>query len=171
MPAALTNDRNQVFRISEGSEGVRETLVLMRSIVRKAKSDPLVITTARSITRMVPQKNWRGEVEALFRFVRDRIRYVMDPNDVEALSTPERLLSIGAGDCDDKATLLAALLEAIGHPSRFVAVWFEPGSLTHVYVEAKIGQDWIPLETTEMIAMGRLPFDPASVKNRAVVHN
>lgn len=162
---------DQFYRISEGVEGVRETLALMRSIVRKAKGDPAVVATARSLTRMVPQKNWRGEVEALFRFVRDRIRYVMDPNDVEYLSTPSRLIEMGAGDCDDKATLLASLLESIGHPSRFVAVGFEPGALTHVYVEARIGPDWVPLETTEMIAMGRLPFNPASVKNRAVVHN
>lgn len=159
------------YRISPGVEGIRETLVLMRSIVRKSKSDPVVIEAARSITSHLAPKDWAGEVRALFSFVRDRVRYVMDPNGVETLATPARLLRTKTGDCDDKVTLLASLLEAIGHPTRFVAVGFEPGALTHVYLETKIKDVWIPLETTEPVAMGELPFAQFEVKNRYVIHN
>ena len=159
------------YRISTGIEGVRETMVLMRSIVRKAKADPAVILKARALTGAVRGKDWFGEAAALHRYVRDSIRYVMDPAGVETLSTPARLMEIGAGDCDDKATLLAALLESINHPTRFVAIGLTGGTLEHVYVETKIGDDWIPLETTEPVAAGALPFAPDEVKNRYVVHN
>ena len=159
------------YRISTGVEGVRETMALMRSIVRKGKADPAVIVKARSLTAFAGAKDWRAEVAALHRYVRDSIRYVMDPNGVETLSTPARLIEIGAGDCDDKATLLAALLEAVGHPTRFVAIGLSGGTLDHVYVETKIGDTWIPLETTEPVEAGELPFAPDEVKNRYVVHN
>lgn len=159
------------YRISPGVEGVRETLVLMRSIVRQSKADPTVIVAAREMTSHLASKNWNGEIAALFSFVRDRVRYVLDPNGVETLATPARLLRERTGDCDDKVTLLAALLEAIGHPTRFVAVGFSPGALTHVYLETKAGNAWIPLETTEAVQMGELPFAAAEVKNRYVIHN
>ena len=159
------------YRISPGVEGVRETLVLMRSIVRKSKADPVVIQTARNLTAHLAPKNWQGEIAALFSFVRDRIRYVLDPNDVETLSSPRHLLKNRSGDCDDLVTLLAALLEAIGHPTRFVAVGFQPGALTHVYLETKAGDAWIALETTEQVAMGELPFARNEVKNRYIVTN
>lgn len=162
---------NYTFRISPGIEGIRETLALMRSIVRRSKADPRIVMKARLLTQHCAAKDWRGETNACFLFVRDRIRYIMDPVDVEALTTPTRLMDIGQGDCDDKATLLCALLESIGHPTRFVAIGFEPGALSHVYVETRLGATWIPLETTERVAMGELPFDPATVKNRYTVHN
>ena len=167
----MDNGVSYVYRISPGVEGIRETLVLMRSIVRQSKADPAVIEAARNLTAHLPPKNWSGEVNALFSFVRDKIRYVLDPNDVETLATPARLLRDRSGDCDDKVTLLAALLEAIGHPTRFVAVGFAPGALTHVYLETKMGDAWIPLETTEPVAMGELPFAPLEVKNRYMIHN
>lgn len=159
------------YRISPGVEGVRETMVLMRSIVRKAKADPAVIEKARSLTGFLGNKDWRGEVTALHRYVRDSIRYVMDPNGVEMLTTPMRLIEIGAGDCDDKSILLASLLESVNHPTRFVAVGLSSGTLEHVYVETKVGDAWIPLETTEPIEAGELPFGPDEVKNRYVIHN
>ncbi len=104
----------------------------------------------------------------LHRFVRDRIRYVRDVRGVETLHTPLALLQLGQGDCDDKATLLACLLESIGHKTRFAAVGFEPGRLSHVLTEARIGARWCPMETTEPVDMG---WYPPGVKSRMVIHN
>ena len=160
------------YRISEGTEGVRETLAIMRSIARRYRSDPSIVEYARRLVMGVPQKDWLGQVRKIFYFVRDRIRYVQDPNEVETLSTPEYLLAnmSAGGDCDDKSVLLATLLEASGHPARFRAVGFEGGALTHVYVETKLGERWIPLDTTESLDAGELMFDPREVKNSSTVH-
>ena len=160
------------YRISEGALGVRETLALMRAIVRRYRADPNMIAYARQLLIGVPQKDWMGEIRKIFYFVRDRIRYVQDPNDVETLSTPDYLLANmnAGGDCDDKSVLLATLLEASGHPARFRAVGFEGGALTHVYVETKLGERWIPLDTTESLDAGELMFDPREVKNSSTVH-
>jgi transglutaminase-like putative cysteine protease len=130
-----------------------------------------VIVKARGIVDFLAPKDWTGQVKAIHRYVRDQIRYVMDPAGIETLSTPMRLIEIGAGDCDDKSILLASLLEAVNHPTRFVAIGMSGGTLEHVYVETKIGDEWIPLETTEPMEAGILPFAPEEVKNRYVIHN
>jgi len=106
----------------------------------------------------------------LYRFVRDSIRYVQDVNEIETVQEPQKTLEFGAGDCDDKATLLAALLESIGHPTRFVAIGFEPGIFSHVYVESRIGDSWVAMETTEPVEMGWEP-DPSLIRARMVHYN
>ena len=34
------------------------------------------------------------------------------------------------------------------HPTRFIAAGYNGGALVHVYAETKIGNRWLPLETT-----------------------
>lgn len=105
--------------------------------------------------RGLRQKDYEGEARRLHAFVRDQVRYVKDTNGVELLHDPVTLLQIGAGDCDDKAILLAALLESIGHTARFRAVAFEPEAWAHVWVQDWLGGRWLDLEPTEPIAFGR----------------
>jgi transglutaminase-like putative cysteine protease len=113
-------------------------------------------------------KDWIGELRALFNFVRDRIRYVKDVRGLETLQTPPATLEVGQGDCDDKSTLLAALLESIGHPTRFVAVGFvQPGRYSHVYVESRAGSRWIALDATMPHDAGWMP--PGAVA-RLIIH-
>lgn len=102
------------------------------------------------------QKDFAGEARRLLEYVRDNIRYVRDIADVETLHDPVTLLKVGAGDCDDKAILLAALLLSIGHDRlRFVAAAFEPGQFSHVWLQDEVYGKWIDLEPTEPIAYGR----------------
>lgn len=100
------------------------------------------------------QKDFLGEARRLSDWVRDRIRYVKDTDDVEIIAEPVALLSIGAGDCDDKATLLAALLLAIGHTPRFIALAQVPGEYAHVWVQDRLDGRWVDLETTEPLPFG-----------------
>lgn len=153
--------------IPSGSAGTSTTLDLMVKITREAKKHLPVRLLALSLVKNNSQKDYRGEVRDLHRFVRDEIRYVKDVNGVETLQVPEKTLEFKQGDCDDKSMLLAALLESIGHPTRFVAVGFAPKTYAHVYVETKIGDKWYPLETTEPWEAGR---GPDGVVNRMVRH-
>jgi len=103
------------------------------------------------------QKDYAGEVAALHAYVRDQVRYVRDIDGVETLQTPEQTLNLGQGDCDDKSTLLAAMLASLGHKARFEAVGFQPGRYSHVFVSAKLRDKWVPLETTLPVPMGWAP--------------
>ncbi|MES9901018.1 MAG: transglutaminase-like domain-containing protein [Sedimenticola sp.] len=154
--------------IASGPEGVYQTLKIMKQLVRAGKKDIVVRSKALELTRNLNQKDWLGEVKSLHRFVRDNIRYIKDIRDVETVAYPDITLQQGQGDCDDKSVLLASLLESIGHPTRFVAVGFRPHNYSHVYLETKIGNTWLGLETTEPVEVG---WQPKGVMARMEIFN
>ncbi len=106
----------------------------------------------------IPPKHWRSEIEALFNFVRNKVRYTRDVRGVETVQTPVKTLEYRAGDCDDMVTLLAALLESIGFETRFVAMGIVPGHFQHVFLEAQLPSgEWMSLDPTEPVRAGWRP--------------
>jgi transglutaminase-like putative cysteine protease len=148
--------------IATGPAGIRDTLRRMARIVRTYRRDATIRQLAVEIRQnaRVPGKDFRGEARALWQFVRSYITYVRDVREVETLQTPPLVLKNRAGDCDDQAMLLASLLEALGHPTKFVALGFDaPDHYTHVLTETRIGNRWVPLETTVDKPFGWSPPD------------
>ena len=168
----MTHQTATLARIPDGAAGTRATLDIMRQFVRRYKKTLPVRNLALSLIRDVPgHKDWVGQIKKLHRYVQDQIQYVRDINGVETVQTPLVTLENRQGDCDDQSVLLAALLESIGHPTRFVAIkqtFFGP--FVHVYTETKIGHgpnSWQPLETTEKMK----PFAPMRFADRMIVNN
>ena len=90
---------------------------------------------------------------AIFRYVRDRIRFVPDPVGVQAVQSPRATLGFGAGNCAQRATLLAAMARSIGIPAalRFRVIAAHPRfprQFSHVYVVASLGGKQIALDPT-----------------------
>lgn len=164
----LRRPTSQLEIIPSGAAGVRATLYKMQKLVRGYKKTLPIRTLALNLVKHLPQKDFSGEVRALHAFVRDRIRYVKDIQNVETIHTPERILAYGQGDCDDKSILLATLLASIGHRTRFVAVGFRPNTYQHVFVETHLKRGWVPLETTEPVDAG---WQPKNIQARMVVNN
>ena len=156
--------------IPPGAAGTRATLQLMSQFVRRYKKTlPLRELALAIVDRVGGSKNFSGEVKAVQDYVRKNIRYRKDVNGVETLSTPIKTLEYRAGDCDDQSVLVATLLEAIGHPTRFVAIKLNPlGNFVHVYTETKIGPKWYSVETTENWPIG---YEPPGVSSRMVWNN
>jgi transglutaminase-like putative cysteine protease len=155
-----------MVNIPEGFDGVAATLRLMRKIAVEAVTDDptaTVVLLTRQIFQSIPERRWADEITALHEFVRDHIRYTLDPDDMEMLQTPLKTLEIQQGDCDDKSTLLAAMLKAGGHPSRFCAVGMNGEMFSHVLVEARHGDEWIPLETILDVPAG---WEPPNITSR-----
>lgn len=112
---------------------------------------------------LTPERDELSEVRALFQLVQG-IRYVRDVHEVETLASPAKTLLMRVGDCDDKATLLAALLESIGYPTRFVvAGYFQPGEVEHVYLQVHAAGQWIDLDPTEHESIGWSPPEPVTM--------
>lgn len=151
-----------------GDGGVFHTLRIMRQMVREFRTDPVILQAARSTIFLTPEKSRPHEVAALFAFVRDSIRYVMDVHEVETLSTPVKTLQARVGDCDDQVTLLATLLESVGYPTRFViAAYDEPGQWQHVYLQTWIGE-WLDMDPTERNPIGWAPPGALSIHHEAI---
>jgi len=85
-----------------------------------------------------------------------RNKFVYEPEIIETLQTPEYMLAglemSGrlVGDCDDIATLHAALLTALGFQVRFVAIrsMREISEFDHVYLEVNHIGEWIMYDIT-----------------------
>lgn len=139
--------------LAGGDRGTQQTLEIMRGLAHQGARDLPVRTTAIRVIRSagVEPHDHVGEAHALFRFVRDRIHFVNDIAGVETLQGARATLSIGAGDCDDKATLLASLLGAVGIRSSFRVIAANrrsPGRFSHVYTVAHVGGRDLPLDPT-----------------------
>jgi hypothetical protein len=167
----LTTPTNvQLGFIPDGVAGITETLREMSRLAKDGKKSFPVRSRALGIISGCNQKDYSCEVRKLHAFVRDNIRYTLDIHNVETIQSAAKTLEFGAGDCDDKSILLASMLGAIGHPTRYVAIGFEPNVYSHVYVETKIGANWIPLETTEPVEAGWEP-DAENVRARREWYN
>jgi len=138
-----------LYALPDGANGTRATLRFMAKIVRAYRTDIAIRSKANDLTMLCPNQDYAGEAECIYSFVHDQIRYLQDVNGVETIQTPDVTLYNQSGDCDDKSTLVATMLESIGHPCRFIAVGFDnPNEFQHVYTETLIGKKWICCETT-----------------------
>lgn len=85
------------------------------------------------------------------------VSFVPDPYGAEVFQSPDVTLSLGAGDCDDHATLLGAMMTSVGIPTRLVASGIN-GSLSHVFPGVRIGERWLAADSTLPVAdLGLLP--------------
>lgn len=127
-----------------------QTLKLMWGLAKEGKTNTDIYTKSREIMIGLPNKAFKQEVIAIYDWVVNNIRYTQDVREVETLQTPDWTLKMRQGDCDDHAILLAALLQSVGHPVRFVAVKCEGAGpyYVHVFTQTKIGNSWLALDTT-----------------------
>lgn len=150
--------------IAPGLTGIRQTLRAMRQLVRAYRTDPQLRQAATTLVTLVPQRDHLGEVQTIFEWVRDHVRYVRDVHEVETLMTPDKVAAARLGDCDDQATLLATLLESVGYPTRFVAAGYsDPTMVDHVYLQVFADGQWIDMDPTEPQPMGWAPPDPLAM--------
>lgn len=144
--------------------GTEQTIKEMRRLALAAQTEWPLRQVVEQVCRHLRPKDYLSELVALHHFVCRRVRYQRDPLTVELVKTPEATLRTGVGDCDDMATLLAALSLLSGAKARFVTVGFRPrGPFTHVYCEAldpRTGR-WVALDpvagvrTAEMLGRVR----------------
>jgi transglutaminase-like putative cysteine protease len=149
-----------------GDFGVKRTIHWMNQLARGTEGarNPRVRELAIAIVRGQPDRDDYAQASALYYWVKSNIEFRGEPDEV--ISSPLVTLQIRAGDCDDHATLMTALLRALGIEARFVTVAADasaPETFTHVYTQAWIrqSQQWLTLDTT--VANARPGWQPARV--------
>lgn len=158
--------------LPSGPAAIAKTLKIMSDLARAAIRAPTQYARmqATKIYRDagIGARQYTQEARALQTWVQQNVRYVRDPVDVELVQSPEVTLKILTGDCDDQATLLAAMLAATGHPAQFVAVGMNGAPFSHVLVETKIADKWVPAETILRKPLGWYPQNVTSRLIRSV---
>jgi|GEM_PF-6078510 len=126
--------------LRHGALGNEQTLRYAAAMVREdAVQDDRLRALAESLIQSCAPHDSQCEVQKLFEFVRDQIRYVEDAPDTERIADAWRTYEHRAGDCGDKSILLASLLACIGYRSQFVVQSWD-GDLSdgydHVHIAA-----------------------------------
>ena len=92
----------------------RDTVALMSTLRDEWKKSVEVRELVAGIVRPLPQDDTAAVADAVYKYIRERVRYTPDINGVETIQAPLVTLQLGIGDCDDMALLAATLLEAAG---------------------------------------------------------
>lgn len=139
--------------LPSGAAAVETTVQTMRQLARAGATHPLPAETAAGIVGGAGSDV--EAAEAIRAFLVEHVEFQYDPPDVELLRTPRAMLreielhGVTEGDCDDVATLGAALGLAVGIPARFVLLSFTPaGPYEHVYAELLTHRGPVELDTT-----------------------
>lgn len=111
-----------------------------------------VITQKQNGNWKIQERDWDKEVDALFNYVREHVRYTSDTFGVETFQKAGRTLQLKKGDCDDLSILLGSLLQSIGYPVILRVVGLGGNYYQHVYVVAGIPPNnpkvWKPLDAS-----------------------
>lgn len=115
----------------------------MKKVARVRSGHPLLRKLALNILQeyQVASHHFVDEALAIGDYVKNRVRYVRDPENIEYLTDPVDMVKniqngTAQGDCDDMALLAATLLLTVGHQPLFRAVRYEQplGNYNHIYV-------------------------------------
>lgn len=91
-------------------------------IISGANYPPVVMYARQAVAQEVlsartPQDRLLGQVRGVWRWVRDNIAFIMDPDNgrpTEFLSDVENILRLRAGDCDEHSIIAGAMLRSLG---------------------------------------------------------
>lgn len=154
----------RVFEVSDQKAALGE----LAKLIEKSTVDPIVRNAALAITHECDSRDDECEIRAIFDAVKtgtDQVRgltkglkYMSDPRWADFFTSPSRTLKqasalgYAAGDCDDAAALICALLGSLGFVVGLRAWGKTKGEFTHVYAVVavpKIGpQELVALDTT-----------------------
>lgn len=138
-----------------GDAGVAQTIELMKRLIDEGVKDPVINRYAIDSLRnsQAQQHDPLSAARAIFDTVSANFFFVNDPvgpsGAKETLRPPRATLELKAGDCDDFTVLICSLLGTIGIGTRIVTVASDPRDpqqFTHVYPEADIDGQWIPVD-------------------------
>jgi hypothetical protein len=121
------------YRPFHDAEKLRDLVVLADPAVRKAAVR--MATTHFADIPVAADEFTLVQSFSIFKEVNSRWKYVSDVKGGEYFAPPAESLDLMAGDCDDHAVLIAALMKAIGAEVRLVR------TEGHVYPELKVGDD------------------------------
>ena len=143
------------------------SLEAMNRLRQTYSAHPHIRQIAAELVRGLPDRDYGAQADALYRYVRDNIRYIHDIDNVETIQTPLETLRVMGGDCDCQVVLLSALASSIGMVHRFAMISDgSDGTWTHIYVQFLVNGRWMDADP---IAPHGQPFGqgPTSGQRRA----
>jgi transglutaminase-like putative cysteine protease len=143
--AALSAISTPQYTISPFS-GPADTIRTMVDMVRGQRGERSMVLygVTAEVVRGIQPKDYLSEILAVRNFVAEKVKYLNDPLTTELVRDPQNLIEQvmksgkAVGDCDDIATLMAAMARQLGRDAEFITVGFgAPGKYSHVFTRVK----------------------------------
>lgn len=154
--------RLRTYRI----RNLEDRIAHLRSLVEQGKRDPVVYEFARRAVNgrcgrnwCVPEKDNLRELQALFKSIRNNVRYTSDIRGIDSYQKPRHTLALRTADCDDYSTLVCATAASLGLPCRFKVIRTQGArEWNHIYAQVgfprKNPRKWISLDASVNMPMG-----------------
>lgn len=126
----MAANRSRPFK---DAEKLRDLIVGTDPVVRRAAVK--MATTNFTEASVAADEFTLVQSFSIFKEVNNHWKYVSDVKGAEYFAPPAESIELMAGDCDDHAVLMAALIKSIGGKMRLVR------TEGHVYPELRIGND------------------------------
>lgn len=134
---------------------VPHTLDLMAAYARRDRIADPVRHAAHVATQGVDVQDRHEVARSVWRYIKNRVRWVPDSFGVELVQTPVATLRYKYADCDGQATLAAAMLSSLGIPTGFEAIAHRrEGVFDHVYAVYFAGDEWHMIDPTTTLRPG-----------------
>jgi len=92
---------------------IKERVKFIQKQVAKARNDPRfralavkVVSKKCGTKHCIRERDYIGEVRAVYNYIRQNVRYVRDPLHADLFQHPKRTLEFGGGDCFPEGTML-----------------------------------------------------------------
>ena len=134
----LGDPKSKVHRVKNIDQRVSHIV----QMIQKGRQDPRVrriavqqVSKKCGKTWCIPERDYQGEINALFNHVRRNVRYVRDSYAMDQFQHPVRTFEFAGGDCDDYSITLGSLLQSIGYPVKLrVIQTTDAPDFSHIYL-------------------------------------
>lgn len=136
----------RVWRID--SRSAAQTQALVEHLARLYGGLPHMRDCVAALLNLyhVAPRDERGMARAIWTWVTHNVRFLNEAGEV--VQTPAKTLRARFGDCDDRTSLVCAMLESIRIPWR-TQLLSRNGVPYHIWPQARVGGRWIDLETSD----------------------
>lgn len=146
--------------IRVNSPDIDDRISWIMAEIEEGKRDPRIRALAAQILSRksdgswaVQERDWNAEVDAIFNFTRQNVRYTRDIHEVELFQKATRTLELKIADCDDLSILLGSLLQCVGYPVLLRVIGLGGNTYQHIYVVVGIPPTspttWKPLDASQ----------------------
>jgi transglutaminase-like putative cysteine protease len=154
--------RLRTYRI----KNLEDRIAHLRELIEQGKRDPVVYEFARrAVNRKcgnswcVPEKDNGKELKALFKAIRQNVRYTSDIDRVDSYQKPRHTLALRTADCDDYSTLICAAAATLGLKCRLKVIKTQGASdWNHIYAQVGLPRHkpsrWVSLDASVNMPMG-----------------
>ena len=139
-----------VIDIGHNDVSIYRTAIRMAALVKQFSPLPLIRQRVEFIIGSIPAYDYYNEVNAIFTYVQNNMRYTKDPLNWEYIKQPDVMLAeidqngYCAGDCDEFAVLGLTFARSIGcHTAIKIASYSPDREFSHVYGMVYVNNTWL----------------------------